>query len=63
MAEPFEYHVGDRTVRVTARDGQELTTEQAQVVALVKIGDELASIRSKLSHFAKHGLYTGGEQS
>jgi uncharacterized membrane protein YqiK len=61
MADPFEYHVGDRTVRVTAKDGDPLTTEQAKVVALVKIGDELAGIKAKLSHFAQHGLHTGGK--
>lgn len=49
MNEIFEYHVGDRTVRVTASDGQKISAEQAQVVAFVKIGDELAAIARKLS--------------
>ena len=61
MADLFEYHVGDRTVRVIAKDGERLTTEQAHVVALMKIGDEIQGIKSKLSHIIQHGIYTGGK--
>lgn len=63
MFDPFTYHPGDRTVRVTAKEEARLTTEQARVVALVKIGDEMAAIREVLSHIAQHGLSTGGAKS